>query len=344
MQNCNHHSLKASTLVLGLVVGILASACSLTEQIRVQPPTNTPRLSQTNDWQIYQNSTFGLSFQYPPSMSLLLDEPDTSGIQLQDENLMLRISLNPKTSTTLEQYVFQLRDTGFTERRRTPINKGSWKGVRLEGTATDKMFGINFEEVIYLVRSKDSLLSLTALYDEPPEEYPVVDIVWDSLQLRFDSFALSPALLSPESFTTFTSGDDTFSFRYPTSWQATPSSESLVNIVNLSDIDSLLLSADRRQRRGLNLDEAVEQQMQSLRAPFKNVITESELPASVAGAADGRQLRGSLRFNDGAPGKFQILVAMTPNDIYVIIVIFDASKAESLLPVIDEIFQSLAVS
>lgn len=227
---------------------------------------------------------------------------------------------------------------------RTPINKGRWNGVRLEGTANDKALGFNFEEVIYLIRSKESLLSLIALYDEPPEKNPVIDVVWDSLQLRFDSFALSPALLSPDSFTTLSSSDDTFSFRYPTSWQAIPFSESLVNIVNPSDTESLLLSVDRQQRRGLNLDEAVEPQILSIRAGFKNVITESALPASVVGATDGRRLRGSLVFNYAAPGKCQVLVAMTPSDIYVITVIFDASKAESLLPVIDDIFQSLTIS
>lgn len=334
-------------LVLGLVaVSLVTSACFQVEPQprQVESPSGTPRLRQMNDWQLYQNSLFGLSFQFPPSMNLLLDDPDGSGLQLQDETLKLSISLNPQTSTTVEEYVSQLRDTGFTEKRRTRVSKGPWSGLRLEGNAKDNMLGISFVEIVYLIKSKDSLLAILALYYEPPVEKPAVDLVWDSLQLRFDSFALSPALLSSKSFTTFSSADGTFSFRYPTSWQATAISESLVEIVNPSDREGMLLSADRQQRKSFNLDDAVEQQILSIRAGFDNVITDSELPASVAGATDARRLSGSLVFNDAAPGKFHVLVAVTDRNIYVITVIFDVSIADSLLTVINEILQSLTLS
>ena len=327
------------------VLVILAVGCTGSDSVVIRASTKTavPKFSPTAGWITYQDSTFGLSFQYPPSMGLLLDEPDASGIQLGNESLTLNLILNPLPSNTVEEYAFQQGDTGFTEKRRTPIDKGSWRGVRLEGTAKDRMFGYEYEEVVYLVETKDSLLTLIALWIKSPPDYHLVDTLWNSLQLRFDSFVLSPALSTSGSMTTFSSPDGRFSFRYPTSWQARVSSDSLVNIMNPEDPDALLLSATKRDRKGESLVDAAEQELRSISASFRPITNETQLPASVIGAVGPTRLSGSLSFKDGAAGKFRTIVAISANHIYVISVIYESSQAGDLLP-IDEIFRSLTIN
>ena len=117
----------------------------------------------TTGWLAYENAEFGLSFQYPPSLNLLLDEPDASGIQMSDEGLRLGIIVNPATLDTVEAYASHLGREGFAEKRRSVVSKGSWTGLRLEGAGRSDEF--EFPEIVYLVKSDDSLLAVNAVWE-----------------------------------------------------------------------------------------------------------------------------------------------------------------------------------
>ena len=115
-----------------------------------------------------------------------------------------------------------------------------------------------------------------------------------------------------------------------------------MNIINPEDPSALLLSATKKTRQGKSLVDAAEQELRMIRAGFRTT-TETQLPASVIGAVDATQLSGSLSFNDGALGKFQAIVAISPGHIYVISVIYESPQAGFLVP-IDEIFRSLTIN
>jgi hypothetical protein len=337
-------AMRGLCVLVGILLPVLGLvACVDIRRSDTPTPTVNPERRLTAPWLIYQNSTFGLSFRYPPSLTLLLDEPDTSGIQLANGNLRLSIILNPQTPDTVDAYISQLRRSGFREKRRTEISKGAWKGVRLEGTASSRD-GFDFEEVVYLVKSKDSLLSAIAIWNKPPPDYPLVEILWSSLQLRLDSFAISPALLTSESFTIFSSPSHKFSFRYPTQWQVFSDSESLVYIVDNRDREAFLFSIVRSNRAGMSLGNAVEGELRTLKAALQNLRTESQYPVSVDGAAGAVRLAGYGRFKDGVPGGFDSLVAISSSDVYVVTAVFKTSNAESLVNKFGEIFRSFAIT
>jgi len=240
-----------------VMIGLLVVACS--ESAGTQPDTTT-------DWLDYENSSFGLSFLYPQSMNIRLDMPDTSGIQLQDDGLALVILANPLTTDSVETYASQLLRTGFDEQRRTQVSKGAWRGLRLEGMASSN--GLEFPELLYLIKSGDSLLTLTAIWDEPPAKYDVVETLWESLRLHSDDFPLSSTLLREGDFASYSSPDGKFRLRYPSRWQAGALSETSTYITDPNDRNSFLLSIQWREGPGANIDVVAERALAPILVGF----------------------------------------------------------------------------
>lgn len=99
------------------------------------------------------------------------------------KDLLLAIIANPE-SGSVEEYVSQLLFGGrFEETERISISKDGWSGLRLQGVAKDGRF--EFPNTIYIVKSGDSLLVMTALWDTQIPDRPLVEAVWESFSLRF---------------------------------------------------------------------------------------------------------------------------------------------------------------
>ena len=325
-----------------LIISTLLAACTGAGAPggTTAPQVSSPPTMPTPGWITYKNTTFGLSFRYPSSMILLNDQPDTSGVQFQEGALRLTIVVNPRTATTVEEFGQQLRNSGFRERHRASLLKGPWNGLRLEGIAKDRQFGFEVDEVVYMVKSGDSLLTLLALWSEPPPNYQVVDALWESLELQFDSFALSPALTDIGSMTTFRASDGSFTLRYPTLWQAAMS-ESKVTILNLSDPNAVLITVKHDARQGLGLSEAMEKDFGLIRTGFSNVVISSEQPYSIAGDLEAILRTGVLEFNAGADGACQLIIAISENDIIAAIAIYQSSEAGAVQRILESIVPSL---
>jgi len=117
------------------------------------------------DWRSYDNESLGMSFRYPDTYALLLDDPINSGIQLKSDAAILMMSANPMSLRSIETLAGGLRSTGFRETDRVPIRKGSWTGLRLQGTVTGS--DVHGREVVYMVEtSSGSLFTFLAIATE----------------------------------------------------------------------------------------------------------------------------------------------------------------------------------
>lgn len=339
--------MRKSTRIVGILVTsiVIAAACTTSEPgVGSRSPSASSIASVSiADWPMYENSTYGLSFRYPSSMTLLIDQPVASGIQLQGDRLNLSIIANPRTQDTVGEFSEQLRSRGFTERNRSSITKGPWTGLRLEGVAENRLFDLELDEVVYLVKSQDSLLVLIALWSEPPPEYQVADAIWQSLNLEFDEFVLSPAFSGLDSLTTFSAPDGSLTLRYPTQWQVGAMGGSTVSIFDPSNPDAVLIIVKHEARLGASLSEALQNEFDFVSAGFRNVITSSEKPYSVNGTIEATGRSGLLEFKDGVPGEFQLVVAISADQILTVSAIYQAAEAESVRPILEEVLRSLEV-
>lgn len=332
-----------SHTLLGILalVTITGVACQSSALI-VQAPSPTPtRLDPTDQWLSYDYPRFGISFLYPPGLALLLNDPDGSGAQFEGDGMILNLVVNPRSETTAENMASRLASTGFDESRRSDVKKGSWEGLRVEGSIDS--FGFEYEEVIFIVQSGTSQLSLSAI-GEPPIDHGTIDGIWGSLVISTDEFSLSSALLDPASVSTLSPTDGTFSFRYPTKWQAAPFGESGVWIVDPDDQDGLLVTAGRTVDSAVGLSEAIENRLMSYRAAFKDVRVGQEHPVDVIGSTAASRIGGTLVFQDGADGGFETVVAASSARTYYVEVIGLRAKLSAEQNVIELILQSFALS
>ena len=328
---------------LGILALITATslACQSLAPV-VQGPTPTPtRLDPTDQWLSYEYPRLGISFRYPPGLALLLDDPDGSGAQFEGDGMILNLVVNPRSETTAENVVSRLASTGFEESRRSDVKKGPWEGLRVEGFIDS--FGFEYEEVIFIVQSGTSQLSLSVI-GEPPIDHGTVDGIWGSLVISRDEFSLSSALLDPASVSTLSPADGTFSFRYPTKWQAAPFGESGVWIVDPDDQDGLLVTAGRIVDSAVGLNAAVEDRLRSYRAAFKDVHLGREDAADVSGSTAASRIGGTLVFQDGASGGFETVVAASRARTYYVEVIGLRAKLSAEQDFIEQILQSFALS
>ena len=119
-------------------------------------------------------------------MELLEDRIDGSGIRLRSEELTLAIVANPE-SGSVEEYAELLLISGrFEELRRNSISKDGWSGLRIEGVGKHGRF--EFPNTIYIVKSGESLLVMTAFWETVPADRQLADAVWESFSLRLSRF------------------------------------------------------------------------------------------------------------------------------------------------------------
>ncbi|MEE9247206.1 MAG: hypothetical protein V3U79_00720 [Dehalococcoidia bacterium] len=255
------------------------------------------------------------------------------------DNLMLFVVVNPLALDSAEDYVSQLRGTGFIEEERSQVNKGLWKGLRLEGKSTS--LGISFDQAVYIVKSNNSLLSLSIVMD-PPLNQTLADTVWGSLSLNLDRFPLSPSLLVPEGFTTLVIPEGSFSISHPLGWQVAHFGEGHVNIFDFEDRETFVFTILPLERKGMGVDGGIELLL-SILSSFSDVVIESRSPIDVVGADSAVQLAGSFKFESGASGDFRAIVAVSPSNLYIVNVPFKASKAESLVPLFEKMLGTFKI-
>ena len=111
---------------------------------------------------------------------------DGSGIRLRSDELQLAIVANAE-SGSVEEYVDLLLIGGrFEELRRNSLSKDGWSGLRIEGVAKAGRF--QFANTIYMVRSGESLLVMTAVWDAEPADFQLTDRIWETIVLRLNRF------------------------------------------------------------------------------------------------------------------------------------------------------------
>lgn len=325
-------------LLFGLIIVaamVILSCVNSESEVRDLATAISPSLST---WSTYKNSSIGLSFRYPSSMTLRLDRPLNSGIQIVDDNLGISIIINPEAHQTIDAYLSQLGATGFTERRRSSVTKGSWIGFRVEGSASfDDRFV--FDEVLYVTTSGSKMLTFIALWQTSPLDFEVVNTMWESLQMDESIASLSPP--SSDTLTTYTAPDGKFSLRYPTRWQANAFDESQLYLSDPSGNENFLVSVSHADARGRDADTIVEEEILILKSGFGNVSVLKKDIVHVSGAGQAIQISGSLNFNDDSPGRFHTIVAVTTSNAYVLIAIF---IEESDPFEFDELFNSFQIN
>ncbi|MCL0069882.1 hypothetical protein M1O19_00200 [Dehalococcoidia bacterium] len=308
---------------------------------QVSKSTSTPTVPPSSgvvseDWPSYYDESLGIAFQYPPTYTLLLDDPITSGIQLESKSIRISMIANPLCDESVEALAEELRGTGFRESHRIHVEKGCWKGVRLQGKATQIGFP-SVDQVIYMVRTPSkSLFTLLAFSKEEKSDFSEVDLIWDSLVLHLDSFTIPPAL----SMATLEPKGQGYSLRYPRSWVAIVS-EGLTWLQDPDNPDSFAMNVMTKSPVA-NIDKAVDDALDRLRV-FKNVVLKSKQKVSLSGTQDAVMLAGTARFEDGGHAVFRTLLALTGDRTYKIQVIADAGEWSSLSPLFDAVFDSFTI-
>jgi hypothetical protein len=330
--------LLAILAILVVTAGLLMS-CS--------QPTTTPTIPSaspgvTQDWQSYDNESLGIAFRYPETYTVLLDDPINSGIQLESESIFLTMIANPLSDRSVKMLAEELHDKGFRESGRIQIQKGFWKGLRLQGKVT-KIGVPTVDEVVYMVEApSSSFFTCLAFSTGMSPDFAEVDMIWDSLTLQFDSFAMPPALLDETPMATLQPKGQGYSLRYPQAWQAVVVSNGLVFVSDPDNPDAFVMSILKTQPPEANIDEAISNALDALYV-FDDVVLHSQHEVSLSGAQDAVVLAGSARFADGSHAVFRILLVVTKDSTYKVDVIADAAKWESLSPVFDEIFNSFTI-
>lgn len=330
---------RAALEILG-VLAIIGVGCQSSAQVTPSPSPTPTRFDPTVGWVSYDNLRFGISLRHPPGLVLLLDDPDGSGAQFQGDGVMLNLVVNPRSETSAENLVSLLGDRGFVESRRSDIKKGPWVGLRVEGSANQP--GLRLDEVVFIIQSGTSQLTMLAL-GEPPIDQEVIDSIWSSLVISGNEFSLSSALLDPASVSTFSPADGTFSFRYPTRWQAGAGSGDVV-IVDPDDREGLLLTAGRAVDAAPRISEAVEDRLNFYRVAFKDVRVVREDTADIRGSTASASIGGTFVFQDGARGGFEFVMAISNGQPYYVEVIGLRSKLSAEEDSIQDILKSFALS
>ena len=326
-------------LILTLTLGLLMS-CSQSTTTPTMPLASPGVVPQ--DWQSYDNESLGIAFRYPDTYILLLDDPINSGIQLESESINLGMIANPLSERTVEMLAEELHGKGFRESNRIHIQKGSWKGLRLQGKVT-KIGVPTVDEVVYMVKAPSgSLFTCLAFSTGTSPDFAEVDMIWDSLDLRIDSFAIPPALLDKTPMATLRPQGQGYSLRYPQTWQAIVMSKGLVFVGDPDDPDAFAMSILKIQPTEANVDKATEHVLNAL-AVFDDVVLLSQHEVSLSGAQDAVMLVGSARFTDGSPAVFRTLLVLTKDSTYKVEVVAEVAKWKSLSPIFDEIFYTFTL-
>ena len=330
--------LLAITVILVLTSGLTVGCSQSTTTPTI--PSASPRVPQ--DWKSYENESLGIAFRYPGTYTLLLDDPINSGIQLKSESIGLAMIANPLSNKSAEMLAEELHGKGFRESNRIHIEKGSWKGLRLQGKVT-KTGVPNVDEVVYMVKAlSGSLFTCLALSTGASPDFAEVDIIWHSLVLRLDSFAIPPSLLDETPMTTLQPKGQGYLLRYPQPWQAIVMGEGLIFIQNPDNPDAFVMSILKTQPAEANVDKATEHALDAL-VVFDDVVLLSQQEVSLSGAQGAVMLAGNARFADGSPAVFRTLLVLTKDSTYKVEVIADAAKWKSLSSVFDEIFNSFTI-
>ncbi len=303
-------------------------------------PSISPTVTQ--DWQSYHNESLGIAFRYPQTYTLILDDPINSGIQLESESINLGMIANPISVRSVEMLAEELHDKGFRESDRIHIQKGSWKGLRLQGKVTQ--IGVpSVDEVVYMVKAPyGSLFTCLALSTGTSPDFAEVDMIWDSLYLRLDIFAIPPSLLAETPTATLQPKGQGYLLRYPQPWQAIATGEGLTFVQDPDNPDTFMMTILKTQPPEANIDEVIDNALDTL-VVFDDVVLLSQQNVSLSGAQDAVMLVGSARFADGGNAVFRTLLVLTKDSTYKVEVVADATVWESLSPIFDEIFDSFTI-
>jgi len=318
---------------LWLITGITSVACAKAATEIGSDTTPLPAAS----WSDYDNPSLGLSFRYPSDWKILVDDPITSGVQIDGDSLRVVLIANPMTSQTVADYAAQLQRTGFREKSSVPVSKDSWRGLRLEGTSKSLEFEI--EQVFFLVKSGFSLLALNVAGELTTANRQTIGMLWDSLKIETDNFVLPSNLEDDQDFAIFASPQSEFSFRYPRRWLVGSLGETLFTISDPEDSQSFIVSITIGRDPG-KIGEALE----LVQVAYKNVRVEQRTPTVVKGASQATLLEGSLEFNDGAEGIFLVVTAVARGNYYELTAIIEETQEGRLRPLVEELIGSFALT
>jgi len=303
-------------------------------------PSVSSRVPQ--DWKSYDNESLGIAFRYPDTYTLLLDDPINSGIQLKSESIGLAMIANPISKRSVDMLAEELNGKGFRESDRIHIQKGSWKGLRLQGKVTQ--IGVpSVDEVVYMVKAPSgSLFTCLALLTVASPDFAEVDMIWDSLVLRLDSFAIPPSLLGETPMATLQPKGQGYAIHYPQPWQAIVMGEGLIFVQDPDNPDAFMMHITKTQPPDDNVDEAIDNALRML-SVFDDVVLLSQHKISILGARESVMLVGRAKFKDGGPAVFKTLLVLTKDSTYKVEVVAEAAKWKSLSPIFDEIFNSFTL-
>lgn len=313
-------------------------SCSQPTTAPIMPPAS-PRITQ--DWQSYYNESLGIAFRYSDTYTLLIDDPINSGIQLESNSTQILMIANPLSNKSVDMLAEELHSKGFKESDRIHVQKGAWKGIRLQGEVTKN--GFSFAEVVYMVKApSDSLFTCLALSTSASSDFAEFDMIWDSLNLQLNSFAMPPSLLSETPMNVLQPKSQGYSLLYPQSWQAIAMSEGLTFVQDPNSPDTFIMTISKSQTLDDNIDQSIERALGEL-VVFNDVVLNSKQKVLISGAQDAVILIGSARFADGSPAVFRTLLVLTKDSTYKVEVVVEETKWESLSAIFDNIFNSFTI-
>ena len=320
------------------VASIMVIGCG---QSTSTPVVSSVRTSIPKDWGSYNNGSLGISFRYPDTYTLLLDDPINSGIQLKSNTTILMMSANPMSLGSIETLAGELQSTGFRETDRVSIRKDSWTGLRLQGTITSG--DVHSREVVYMLETPSgSLFTILAITTKTSTDLAEVDMIWDSLVLRYDTFTVPDDLLRKTPKATLQPEGQGYSLHYPQTWQAIVMSTGLVFVQDPENPDTFVMSITKRQSLENIVDKAIEHALDSL-GVFDDVVLGSQHEVMLSGAQFATILIGTARFTDGSPAVFKTLLVLTSNCTYKVEIIADSVEWTSLSSIFDYILNSFTI-
>jgi len=296
----------------------------------------------TQDWQSYYNESLGISFRYSDTNTLLINDPINSGIQLKSDSTQILMIANPLSNKSIDMLAEELHGKGFKESDRIQIQKGFWKGLRLQGKVT-KIGVPSVDEVVYMVKAPSgSIFTCLALSTAVTSDFAEVDMIWDSLSLQHDGFAMPPSLLSETPMNILQPKDQGYSLLYPQSWQAMAMSKGLTFVQDPNSPDTFMMTVSKSPTLDDNLDQSIERALDDL-VVFNDVVLNSKQEVLISGAQDAVILLGSARFSDDSPAIFKTLLILTKDSTYKVEVVVEKTKWESLSATFDNIFNSFSL-
>lgn len=185
-----------------------------------------------------------------------------------------------------------------------------------------------------------SLFTCLVLATETGADLAELDMIWDSVALRHDSFGFPDDLLRETPKATLQPEGQGYSLRYPQAWQAVASERS----VFVSDPENpvFLIYVAKSQRLEASIDEVVTDALRAL-GVFDDVTLLSEHKVLLPQAEHAVMLEGTARFEDGSDAVFKTLLVLTRESTYKVEVVAEEANWGLLFPVFEQVFDSFTL-